>query len=570
MNDKQNTALLEQETAADSEITFKTPNRKKKPSVFARALLIYVCALAVFCICLLCVCWSALSQYESSQPKYVLEDMCEDFTPYLESALREVCADSIGEYESWDVVFRDVLAPAFAGEYTYKRNVREYTAQNPVYTVSCENDIANVTLEKAPETSSFGFAVWKVQKVDIIADLSGVSTITTDITVPVGATVKINGKTLNATPEKTVVYPFASKYEKDATLPEYAVYKVSGLYATPVIEATLDSTALVARDGNAAAFDLPASMLRDVTVTVPHGTQVKVGGILLSESEIADSAVAFADAVRYDNAHYVRYAVKGLVSKPTVEAYDTYGKRLDGVSEDSENNYTLGYRESDSHKLKVIYPTDDVTLTINGLDAKDIVSVSNVPSYQYTAGLTKYIDAPLSLGYVELERIYGSPEVKCIDSSGRELKSTVKESDGEVYYTFTPVPDDKLKAEYEKYAVAYTDDYIAYCSGGYQIVNRTFGVAASHLAPDSPAYEKLQSTKFSFGQNKAYKVSNKQITTYEYISLGENSFSCLVDFEMDVTTTYNVEQKTQHEKVEGMRLTFAKLNDSWKIVGLGM
>ena len=39
---------------------------------------------------------------------------------------------------------------------------------------------------------------------------------------------------------------------------------------------------------------------------------------------------------------------------------------------------------------------------------------------------------------------------------------------------------------------------------------------------------------------------------------------------MDVTTSYEVEQKTQHDKVEGMRLTFARIGNNWKIVGLSM
>ena len=153
----------------------------KKKSKFKKALLIYTGVLALICVALLCMGWELLSQYEDSQPKYVMEAVCEDFTPYLEAALADKYKNTVTEYENWDAVFRDVLAPAFEGEYTYRRAVREYTALNPVYTVSCGSDIANITLSKSGETSSFGFAVWEVSAVDIIADLSGVSTVTTVI-----------------------------------------------------------------------------------------------------------------------------------------------------------------------------------------------------------------------------------------------------------------------------------------------------------------------------------------------------------------------------------------------------
>ena len=561
---------IQQAQPTQAAVSLKRPNCKKRASLFSRALIIYAASLAVLGACLLGVCWSVLKQYEDSQPKYVVEDACDDFTPYLEGALREVYIDSIGEYESWDDVFSRVLAPAFAGDYTYKRNAREYTAENPVFTVSAESDIANITLEKTPERSSFGFAVWRVKDVEVIADLSGVSTISTDISVPVGSVVKINGKVLCGTPERTVAYPFATKYEQGQSLPEYSVYTVSGLYAEPVIEAEYNSRSLSTREGEGAVFELPSDMLRTLSVTVPYTARVKVGGVLLGESDVTDERISFVDALKYDDAHYVRYEIRGLVTKPQVEAFDSQGKKLDGMSEVSEGAFSLAYKESDAYRLRVLFPTGAVTLTVGGVDAAGEVRSDNIPAYFYTDGLEKYIQGHVSLGYVELDRIYGTPEVKCTDSSGRELKAHLTESEGEVYYTFSPVPDDSLKSEYESYAIAYTDDYIGYCSGGYQIVNTTFAKAAKHLAPNSPAYTKLESTKFSFGQNKAYTVSNKQITTYDYIKLGENAFSCLVDFEMDVTTTYNVEQKTQHEKVEGMRLTFAKVSGAWKIVGLGM
>ena len=575
VNEKETAHVTEKEsesTQTKKPVSIRRMKEKKKLSLFTKALLIYVGVLFFAGICLLGVCYQVLSQYEDSQPKHVIEDVCEDVLPYLKDALAEKYKGTLSEYEEWDKVFSEVFAPAFDGEYTYKKAVKEYTAENPVFSIGTDSDVANITLAKSSETSSFGFAVWEISRVDIIADLTGVSTISTVIEVPTGAQVTVNGKTLTAQPENTVQYPFPSQYEGNAQLPEYSVYRVEGLYSEPQVAALLDGNTLPKKDHDAKiAFDYPDSMRHTLTVTVPYYSMVKVGGVALTESNIQDGKVAFGSASRYDNAHYIKYSVSGLVSKPTVEAFSEDGKKMDGVVESESYAYTLSYTEADAHTVKVLFPSADTTLSINGVDATgEVTADKKAPAYLYTDGLSKYIKGHIALGYVELGGIYGEPEVKCTDKSGAALEVVVTESDGVMLYTFSPKADYTLKDKYESYALAYTDDYIGYCSGGYQIVDQTFSVAAAHLEWGSPAYKKLYSTKFSFGKNKPYTVTNKQITTYGYISLGDNAFSCLVDFEMDVTTSYEVEQKTQHDKVEGMRLTFARIGNNWKIVGLSM
>ncbi len=578
--DSNKTALAENTAKTTEEHISALPDegdtkpKKRNMSVFSRFLLIYAAVLLCAGIVGSFVCWEALSQYEDSQPKHVMEQVCSDIMPYLKQGLIAEYSEKVSEYENVNDVVEQVLLPAFAGEYSFKKAVREYTSENPVYTVHTDSDVANITLSKTGVLSSFGFDSWEVSGVRIIADMSGVSTVSTTVEAPVGATLTINGKDAALSPSEKKAYPFALRYEQGMELPEYAVYTVGGLFSEPRVSVSIDGEQMTenAIDGKK-VFSYPEPLSHSVSITVPYKNTVKLGGVKLTSSEISDGEVKFDGASKYDNAHYVRYSVPGLISCPVVEVFDENGKKCEGVVSDENGlSYTLPYLPSEAHSISVVYPTEGCILEINGVDASSELSENtehNI-SYPYTDGLTSYIKGHIQLGQVSIQNIYGEPELKCKTADGRELSVSVTEQDGKISYVFSPAEDDSLKGEYEKYAVSYTEDYIKYASGGYMIVNSTFAQAASHLQSGSPAYTKLESTKFSFGQNKPYTVKKQEISTYGYMRLGENCFTCLVDFAVDVTTSYNVEQKDQRDEVKGMRLTFAEINGKWKIVGLSM
>lgn len=552
----------------------KNNRSKKGVSGFLKGLLIYSGVLAVIFVAGLFFCWELLSQYEDSQPKHVMEDVCADFSPYLEHGLKAEFGESISEYEEWDKVFADVLKPAFAGEYRFKKAVKKYTAENPVYTVYTDSEIANIKLEKTGKTSSLGFDSWRVSGIEIIADMSGVSTITSTVEVPVDAQVTVNGKPLTASPQEgSVVYPLALKYENGIqSLPQYLIYHIEGLFSTPAVSVKLGDKEMVEhRIGQRHVFGYPEADLHSVTFTVPYDATVKLGGVALTESEITETDIRYETAHKYDNAKYVKYEVKGLLAEPLVEVFDKNGTKREDVKTDSNNVHTLTYAESDAYTLTVLCPLDGTKLEINGIDATAelIIDPKTVPVHPMLDGLTKYITTPAAFGYIKLDATYGAPEIKLTAADGTEYTSEIIRNASTVEYVYSPMTDESLKADREQYAVAFGEDYLKYISGGYQIVNKTFAVAAAHLQAGSPAYKKLESTKFSFGQNKPYTVKEKTITTHDYTAWGENAFSCLIDIEMEVETTYNVENPIQHDEVS-MRLTFAKTGGKWKIVGLSI
>ena len=565
-------------TATEESTSEPSAKSRKKLGKFGKFLLIYSAVFLVIAAAGLCVWWQALSQYEASQPKYKIEEITAEFDTYLSDSLFAVYKDTLTEYENWEEVFAQTLSPAFGCDYKYKKAVKHYTAQNPVYTIYTDKDIANVTLGASEQRSSFGFAMWEVISVEVVADISNVSTIDAVLQAPSDASVRINGIPLESTSlTGTSAYPSPLKWENASDLPSYCTYRISGLFSEPEIEADISGTALTvirSEDSNSYICDYPQSMRHTVSITAPYDSTVKLGGITLSEEHIAQDSIAVEDAVRYDNAHYVKYSVEGLLTHPEVSVKASDGRALDASEcDEKKENFVFSYTDSDSTKMTVLYPTNGTIVSINGVTLGDDVTLltgAQMPKHPKTADVSKYISGAVPFGCFTLERIYGEPSISVVDSDGNALQCKTESSEGAVTYFFSPASSEQLKSEYEKYAVAYTEDYIKYASGGYMVVDQTFAVAASHLLPDSPAYEKLESTKFSFGQNKPYTVKKQEITTYGYTKWGENCFSCLVDFAVDVTTSYNVEQKDQHDEVKGMELFFSYINGKWQIVGLNM
>lgn len=567
-----------EETPAD--IPAKKKKSKKKKSGFKRGLLIYTIVLSVIFIAALFIGWEFLSQYEDSQPKYVMQDVCDSFDTYLEQGLSAKYAGTVTEYENWESVYKDIMAPAFEGEYDYKKAYAEYTEANPVFTVYFELEgkklnIANIKLGKTGETTFFGFDSWKVEGVEIVADMSRITMVSSVIEVPTGAQVTVNGKPINVTVEEDkITYPLALKYETDkSALPEYEVYILEGLYAEPEISVTYDGKSMVEhRDGVRHMFGYPESDLHTLTVTAPADSTVKVGGVALGESEIKDNNITVDNAHKYDNARYVRYEIAGFLTSPAVEITDRSGvRRTDVVKAEDKEEYTLSYAESDAYTLTVICPMDGTKLEINGIDATaDLITEGDgMPEHPLLKGMTKYITSPVKLGYIKLDATLGAPEVKLTGADGVEYAATVTTKGAQTDYVYSPLVDESLKETYEQYVLKYAEAHINYLKGGYLIVEQTFAAAIKLMQTGSPGYQVFESTKFSFGQNKPYTVNKKEITTYDYTMWGNNTFSCTLHISMDITTSYDVEQKEQHDEVT-MRLTYSKIGGVWKIVGLSL
>lgn len=546
---------------------------KKKKSRFWKGLLIYCIVMVLLVLVASGVWWEYIREYEQTLPNHKAEEVADNFKDYLSNELEEMYISSVTKFEDWDDIFEGLFVPAIGEEFTYTKLVKEYTSETPVYSIlSGNNQVAKITLANSSKKTLFGFEKWEVLDVELLADMSGVNTLSFKIKAPTDLSVYVNGVLLeNGDVSSTELYNGISKWEKASEdIPYRNVYTISGLYKTPVVE-------IKDKNGNSVDFensgdglylcDFPEDVRHSVTIIAPYDAKAYLGGVALSEDEISNSFIECEYTSKYDNAHLVEYTVSGLLTDPVVSVEDANGNPLE-VKTSDESHYVYGYDEDMKHSMFLAVPSSDgINIKVNGNDIEDglMVLVGENHIYPELDNIRKYIYGVSKLNIYRIDDLYGSPEITVTDENGNEMTGK-KESD-EVLY-FLPSSDDGLKTEHEALVEAYIDAYIRYTSGGYKVVDITFDAAAEYLVPDSPAYESLLSTKFSFGQNKEFFIKSREITSYDYIKLGSNCFSCMVDFTANIYTTYTSTIQNVTDTVKGMKLWYVNVDGEWKIAGL--
>ncbi len=154
------------------------------------------------------------------------------------------------------------------------------------------------------------------------------------LTVPYGASVKINGVTLSGEylVESGVPYPFLTRFEADLPeSPTAVVYQVSGLFRAPSVEVV--SGGAVLSDDGAGGYRLPESLTKTVTVCAPENAVVKINGVSLGASERVGGRLElpiFEGVTSYakERPYLVRYRVTGLLTEPVLTASDGEGNVL--------------------------------------------------------------------------------------------------------------------------------------------------------------------------------------------------------------------------------------------------
>ncbi|MBQ4064730.1 MAG: hypothetical protein IJD10_01375 [Clostridia bacterium] len=154
------------------------------------------------------------------------------------------------------------------------------------------------------------------------------------LTVPYGATVRLNGILLGGEylAESGVPYPFLTRFEADLPqVPAAAVYQVSGLLRTPVVE--VECGGLLLTDDGAGRYRLPESLTKAVTVFAPEGAIVKLNGVSAGAPERVGQKVElpiFEGVTSHakERPYLVCYQVTGLLEEPVLTATDGKGRAL--------------------------------------------------------------------------------------------------------------------------------------------------------------------------------------------------------------------------------------------------
>ena len=124
----------------------------------------------------------------------------------------------------------------FTGEFTLKKNIKESTKENPVYTVLCGGEpAAFARLAQTGADELYGFEIYGVERVYGVQLVQNESV---RLSLPTGCTAKINGVELSSWSEhETAEIPEAAEFGEYLTsAPQMDSYAVTGLMYPPEVE----------------------------------------------------------------------------------------------------------------------------------------------------------------------------------------------------------------------------------------------------------------------------------------------------------------------------------------------
>ena len=231
---------------ASSEEEFVTPPTPEEEEAFFnefirprlafwQKLLIYVTVWFVLIFAACGIMWSVMQQYEAAQPWYAVEKhLSTAGQKAFYTALVNAYGENVNSYESlYDIASE--LSQNYTGKISYKKLIREYTYDNPVYLLySGDENLLKLTLRLGEKTGFAGIVGYSVKNVELVSsDLIEFKNY--PLVYPKNAVVKINGKMF--TPTQTDDYKvFGSE--------DFNVCMLENLILPPSVKIVLDNQEL--------------------------------------------------------------------------------------------------------------------------------------------------------------------------------------------------------------------------------------------------------------------------------------------------------------------------------------
>ena len=138
--------------------------------------------------------WEFLQHYEACQIYHTIDAVAEELNSGNLGLLYSGIEGEISPYEGEGAARRQ-LSERFTGEFTLKKNIKESTKENPVYTVLCGGEpAAFARLAQTGADELYGFEIYGVERVYGVQLVQNESV---RLSLPTGCTAKINGVELS-------------------------------------------------------------------------------------------------------------------------------------------------------------------------------------------------------------------------------------------------------------------------------------------------------------------------------------------------------------------------------------
>ncbi len=144
-----------------------------------------------------------LNAYEASRPQYKIEEYIAELdNTFLDKMLRQAAeAFDVSGYETTEGIMDTMQADIAVGtdaKFSYKKK-EDYTDSRPTYYITLDDlAIASVVLDRSGWTDDdFKFPVWRVNEPESVLDIQAAPVYTLAVTIPQGASLKVNGNTVS-------------------------------------------------------------------------------------------------------------------------------------------------------------------------------------------------------------------------------------------------------------------------------------------------------------------------------------------------------------------------------------
>lgn len=351
------------------------------------------------------------------------------------------------------------------------------------------------------------------------------------------------------------------------TSPVYIIYTDSADLCKVVLTSKGDNTAKFGFNlWQADTFSVLDSVLnpeqKTLSITVPKLADVYVNDIEVSDSYVTDSSVAYSgyeDVIQPFDERPTgkRYEIPGIYLEADILVKDYKGITLELNRAGNEYVYPLVIKETLSYNITA---PKEAKVYINGILLTEEYIENSEEYYAGFDNLVTYTQIPPLNRYL-VENLYSEPNIECYGEDGLTLEKIEASDKKNIIYHYSE--SEKLKADYEQYALGFAKVYINFTTNATGDIWGYFPTLNAYLIQDSVLQTRLKSAIPSLYWVMGSTLEYNYLNVTDFRPISETCFTCQMSFSATQKTYY--ETKTLEDSFE---LVFMLYNNKWRVADM--
>jgi hypothetical protein len=295
---------------------------------------------------------------------------------------------------------------------------------------------------------------------------------------------------------------------------------------------------------------------------VPKLADVYVNDIEVSDSYVTDSSVAYSgyeDVIQPFDERPTgkRYEIPGIYLEADILVKDHKGITLELNRAGNEYVYPLVIEETLSYNITA---PKEAKVYINGILLTEEYIENSEEYYAGFDNLVTYTQIPPLNRYL-VENLYSEPNIECYGEDGLTLEKIEASDKKNIIYHYSE--SEKLKADYEQYALGFAKVYINFTTNATGDIWGYFPTLNAYLIQDSVLQTRLKSAIPSLYWVMGSTLEYNYLNVTDFRPISETCFTCQMSFSATQKTYY--ETKTLEDSFE---LVFMLYNNKWRVADM--